>query len=160
MGKTAFKGPVYGAKGLLAKYSAGAVTSTGASSALACSWIVPVYEDWFICEVSAYCSTASSGGNTITVKSEGGSTIAAMRDWADGNNSTKAQTVVTATWGTSTTGPLLAAATATAGEYEGKWVPGGSTIRLVLSSIANPIANLNVSLRGYTRFINSTRSEG
>lgn len=159
MGKTAFSGPVYGAKGLLAKYSAGAVSSTGASSALTCAWIVPPGEDWFITEVSAYCSTCSSGGNLITLKSEGGSTVAALREWGDGSNSTKAQTIGTATWGGSTGGPILSVMTPTAGEYEGKWVPTGSTVRLVLSAVVNPIANLNVSLRGYTRFINSTRGE-
>lgn len=159
MGKTAFKGPVYGAKGLLAKYSMGAVTSSGASSALVASWIVPAGEDWFITEISGYCSTASSGGNTVTIKSEGGSTTGASRDWGSGSNSTIAQTVGTLTWGTSTTGPVVSIVTASAGEYEGKWVPTGSTVRAVLSSVLNPIANLNISLRGYPRFINSTRAE-
>lgn len=159
MGKTAFSGPVYGGKCAIGHYSPSGVTSTGASSVLVKSWIVPVYEDWFITEVAAYCSTCSSGGNTFILKSEGGSTTAAFRWWGDGNNSTKAQTVVTGTWGTSTTGPVLATATATPGEYEGKWVPGGSTLRLVLSSIANPIANINIGIRGYIRFLNSTRGE-
>lgn len=159
MGVTRYKGPVYGAKGVLAHFSAAAVTSSGASTALVASWVVPSYEDWFITEVTGYCSTASSGGNTITIKSEGGSTTAAGRDWGDGSNSTKAQTVVTATWGGSTTGPILGTATATAGESEGKWVPAGSTVRALLSSVLNPIANFNVSLRGYTRWINSTRAE-
>ena len=160
MGKTAFNGPVYGAKSLLAKYSAGAVSSTGASSALACSFIVPPGEDWYITEISGYCSTCSSGGNTVIVKSEGGSTTGAGRSWAvDLSNSTKAQTVGTATWGTSTGGPILSQLTPSAGEYEGVWVPTGSTLRILLSSIANPIANLNISLRGYPRFVNSTRGE-
>jgi len=160
MSLSRFTGPLYGAKGLLAKFSMGGVTSTGASSALLCSWVVPVYEDWFICEVSAFCSTCSSGGNTVTIKSEGGSTAGAARDWGNGSNSTIAQTVVAVNWGASTTGPILATATPTAGEYEGKWVPGGSTIRAVISVIANPISNFNVSLRGFTRFVSSTRAEG
>ena len=157
MGFSRFKGPVYGAKSQIASFSASAATSSGASSALVTSWIVPVYEDWFITEVSAYASTLSSGGDTITIKSEGGSTSAAVRDWGDGSNSTKAQTIATLTWGTSTTGPLLSAVTASAGESEGLWVPAGSTIRAVLSSVVDPIANLNIALRGYTRFIDSTR---
>lgn len=159
MGKTAFKGPVYGAKGVMAKFSAGAVTSSGASSALVASWIVPSYEDWYITEITGYCSTCSSLGNTITVKSEGGSTTGAFRDWGNGPNSTRAQTIGTATWGTSTTGPILGTVTADGGEYEGKWVPGGSTIRALLSSVVNPIASFNVTLRGFTRFVHSTRAE-
>ena len=158
MGLSRKSGPVYGGKNLLAAATI-ATTSTGASSALTCSWIVPAYEDWFITEIAGYCSTCSSGGNTVTIKSEGGSTTAALRDWADGSNSTKAQTVGTLTWGTSTTGPQLSTPTATAGEYEGKWVPAGSTIRAVISSVANPIASLNINLRGFTRFVSSTRAE-
>ena len=157
MGYSRQKGPVYGAKSQLASFAAGGATSSGASSALITSWIVPSYEDWFVTEVSAYCSTTSSGGNTLKIKSEGGSTSAAGRDWGDGSNSTKAQTIATLTWGTSTTGPLLSAVTASAGEDEGLWVPAGSTIRAVLSSVANPIANFNVALRGYVRYIDSTR---
>jgi hypothetical protein len=159
MGVSRFSGPVYGSKGLLAKYSAGAATSTGASSALACSWIVPPYEDWFVTEITAYCSTCSSGGNVFALKSEGGSTIAAFRDWADGTNSTKAQTVGSINTGASTTGPFLTTITATPGEYEGKWIPGGSTVRLVLSAVTTPIANFNFSVRGFTRFLSSTRAE-
>lgn len=158
MGLSRNAGPVYGSKNLLASATI-ATTSTGASSALTCSWIVPNYEDWFITEIAGYCSTCSSGGNTVTIKSEGGSTTAALRGWADGSNSTKAQTVGTLTWGTSTTGPQLSTPTATAGEYEGKWVPAGSTIRAVISSVANPIASLNINLRGFTRFVSSTRAE-
>lgn len=158
MGLSRNAGPVYGSKNLLASATI-ATTSTGASSALTCSWIVPNYEDWFITEIAGYCSTCSSGGDTVTIKSEGGSTSAALRDWADGSNSTKAQTVGTLTWGTSTTGPQLSTPTATAGEYEGKWVPAGSTIRAVISVVANPIASLNINLRGFTRFVSSTRAE-
>ena len=158
MGLSRKSGPAYGSKSLLASASI-ATTSTGASTALVASWIVPVYEDWFITEISGYCSTASSGGNVLTIKSEGGSTTAAGRDWGGGSNSTKAQTIVTATWGASTTGPILATPTATAGEYEGVWVPAGSTVRALLSVSSNAMTNLNISLRGFPRFVSSTRAE-
>lgn len=157
MGITRFAGPVYGTKGAIATYSPSGVTSSGASSALIASWIVPVGEDWFVTEITGYCSTCSSGGNTITIKSEGGSTSGAGRTWGDGSNSTKAQTVGTATWGTSTGGPIVGYPTATAGEAEGVWIPSGSTVRALLSSVTNPIANLNIVLRGYPRFVDSTR---
>ena len=158
MGFSRQSGPVYGAKAVLAHASI-ATASTGASTALAASWIVPTGEDWFVCDVAGYCSTCSSGGNTVTIKSEGGSTSAALRDWGAGSNSTKAQTIGSANFGTSTTGPIYAAFTPTAGESEGVWVPTGSTVRAVLSSAAAAITNLNVSLYGYRRFVSSTRSE-
>ena len=159
MGFTRNSGPVYGAKALLAHYSAGAVTSSGASTALAASWIVPGGEDWYVCDIATYCSTCSSGGDTVSVKSEGGSTTAALRDWGAGSNSTKAQTLGSVTWGTSTGGPKLTQLAPSAGESEGIWVPSGSTVRAVLSSVLNPIANFNVSLYGYRRFVSSTRAE-
>lgn len=159
MGVSRNSGPVYGAKAVLAHFSASGVTSSGASTTLIASWIVPSGEDWFIAEVAGYGSTMSSGGNTITVKSEGGSTSAALRDWGGGSNSTIAQTVGSVTWGTSTGGPVIGVVTPSAGEYEGKWVPSGSTVRAVLSSVANPIANFNVGLYGYRRFVSSTRAE-
>lgn len=159
MGFTRNSGPVYGAKALLAHFGAAAVTSSGASTALAASWIVPPGEDWYVCDIAGYGSTMSSGGNTVTIKSEGGSTSAAFRDWADGSNSTKAQTIGSATWGTSTGGPVLRQVAPSPGEVEGVWVPSGSTVRAVLSSVANPIANFNVSLYGYRRFVSSTRAE-
>ena len=158
MGISRMSGPVYGAKAVLAHFSASAVTSTGASTALVAAWIVPQGEDWFISEAQGYCSTASSGGNTVTIKSEGGSTTAALRDWGGGSNSTKAQNVGTLTWGTSTGGAVISVFTPTAGEYEGVWVPAGSTVRAVLSSVANPIANFNIQLNGFRRFVSSTRA--
>ena len=159
MGFTRFSGPAYGAKAVLASFSASAVTSSGASTALVASWIVPPGEDWFVCDVAGYGSTMSSGGNTVTVKSEGGSTSAALRDWGGGSNSTKAQTIGSVSWGTSTGGPVLAQFAPSAGEVEGVWVPTGSTVRAVLASVLNPIANFNVSLYGYRRFVSSTRGE-
>lgn len=159
MGFSRMSGPVYGAKALLAHFGAGAVTSSGASTALVASWIVPSGEDWFACDIAGYGSTMSSGGNTLTIKSEGGSTSAALRDWGGGSNSTKAQTVGSVSWGTSTGGAVLAQLTPSAGESEGIWIPSGSTVRAVLSSVLNPIANFNVSIYGYRRFVSSTRAE-
>lgn len=159
MGFSRMSGPVYGAKALLAHYSAAAVTSTGASSAFTASWIVPPGEDWFICDIAGFGSTMSSGGNTVTIKSEGGSTSNALRDWGGGSNSTIAQTVGTLTFGTSTGGAAITQLSPTGGESEGRWVPSGSTVRAVLSSVANAITNFNVSLYGYRRFVSSTRAE-
>ena len=157
MGFTRFNGPVYGAKSLLC-HRAISLTSTGASAALVASWVVPAYEDWVITEVGGFCSTCSSLGNTVQIKCEGGSTTIPPRLKAPGNGSTRAATVATVTWGTSTTGPQMVTVTADAVESEGFWVPAGSTLRAVLSSAANAISNLNIGIHGFPRYIDSTRA--
>jgi hypothetical protein len=161
MGKTAFSGPVYGAKANLWTYGPFQDThSTGASTAILNAnaiRVVPNYEDWFITEVQHVTSTNSSVANThgVYVKSEGGSTTGIVR--ADGNVSTVTQTIYSAanpagstTWNTSTV------VTATPGEYEGKWVPAGSTIRIVSSGVS-VMGITQVNLMGYIRYVNSTR---
>lgn len=160
MGKTAFSGPVYGTKGLLASFCYN-VTSSQASTALAVAGavrIVPSYEDWMVTEVYATCSTCSSNAAAIYLKTEGGSTTIAPAPWGTGNGSTRAATLATITSGTSTQVSTNAVVTPTAGEFEGSWVPAGSTLRLV-SSANSGIANLQVQVMGYIRYRNSTRAE-
>jgi hypothetical protein len=48
--------------------------------------------------------------------------------------------------------------TPTAGEYEGYGIPANSSIRMI-SSGANAPSNLHIIVRGFTRFLNSTRAE-
>jgi hypothetical protein len=155
MGKTAFAGPVYGAKSLLFSHSL-ATGTTGASTALVAATVVPPYEDWYITECCASFSTGSSGGNAFIFKSEGGSSGLPRYQ---GQPSTVAQTIATINSGTSTTLNNVTTVTPTAGEYEGLYVPAGSTLRIVSTSV-NPLSKVNLSMRGYIRFINSTRSEG
>lgn len=160
MGKTAFSGPVYGSKSLLWSYAVTA-GATGASTALLAAGsvrVVPPYEDWFITEMHASASTCSSGNHTIYLKTEGGSTTIAPAPWGTGNGSTRAATVATLGAGTSTTISSGVTATATAGEYEGSWVPAGSTLRLVSSGGSAP-SNVTVNVMGFVRFRNSTRGE-
>lgn len=157
MGKTAFSGPVYGAKALLCVFGP-ALGDQNTSTALAfahASRPVPPYEDWFITEVLASASTYSSAAMLIALKSEGGSTTIPART---GYASTVAQTIASFTSATSTTlTPTLRTITASAGEYEGLYVPAGSTLRVV-SSQATTIGNLSVSVSGYIRYIDSTRA--
>jgi len=155
MGKTAFSGPVYGAKSLL--WGAGPLTvSTGASTALVCATVVPPYEDWYVTEFKASFSTGSSAGNAFILKSEGGSSGLPRYQ---GQASTVAQTIATINSGTSTSLNALATVTATAGEYEGLYVPAGSTLRIV-SSCVNPLSKVSLSVAGFIRWVNSSRSEG
>jgi hypothetical protein len=58
----------------------------------------------------------------------------------------------------STTWSTLVQTTPTAGEYEGTYVPAGSSLR-VLTSGVSLIGGLQVNVYGFIRFINSTRAE-
>lgn len=169
MGKTSYSGPVYGSKcGNLWSYGpyTASVASTGGTTGLYngnASIVVPPYEDWYITEAALYCSTNSSvnAATAVYIKSEGGSTVVPPR--MDGKPSTVAQTIFsfvysTATAQNSTTWSTWATAPVTAGEYEGTYVPAGSSIRVVSSGVSL-IGGLNIQLRGYIRWISSTRAE-
>lgn len=152
MGKTAFSGPVYGAKSLLWQACA---FSSGGTTRVASVTVLPPYQDWYVTEVTASFSTGSSAGNAFILKTEGGSTTIPRYQ---GQASTVAQTLTTLNSGTSTSLNTIATLTPTAGEYEGVYVPAGSTVRLVSSGV-NPVSQPNVSVYGYIRFIPSTRAE-
>ena len=157
MGKMSFAGPVYGAKSLLWSYGPVTQASTGGTTALVSPTsirVVPNYEDWYVTEVIASCSTCSSVGNSFIVKTEGGSTTGIVRP--DGV-STKAATIASFATGTSTTFYGSTTVAPTAGEYEGQWVPAGSTLRLVSSGL-NPQGQVSLQVMGYIRYIDSTRA--
>lgn len=150
MGKTAFGGPLYGAKSVLFCATMSAVSS-GASTIAFAKTIVPSGERWYITEVHGFCSTNSSGAQ-ILVKAKGGSTSA---DFPTGT----AGTLATITSGASTAGfSSLTILTPTAGEYEGRAVTENSSIRMVSTSV-NPMSNVCVTLHGFRRWISSTRAE-
>lgn len=166
MGKTAFRGPVYGAKSLLWTFgpytetrSSGATTGLYTANAVR---VLPPYEDWLITEAHLTTSTNSSvaAGHGIYVKSEGGSTTGIVpREQAPGNGSTRAQTLFSfVNAAGSTTWSTWATATADGGEYEGAWVPAGSSLRVVSSGITLT-GGLQLNVMGYIRYVNSTRSE-
>ncbi|HEY5989003.1 MAG TPA: hypothetical protein VIV12_21870 [Streptosporangiaceae bacterium] len=154
MGKTAFSGPVYGAKSLLfaASFTTG---STGASTHLEAKTVVAPYEDWYITEFKASASTNSTTGQSWYLKSEGGSSGLPRYQ---GQPSTVAQTIATINAGGSSNVNAIATVVPTAGEYEGMYVPAGSTVRIVSSGAGAP-SFVNLSVMGYVRFVNSTRSE-
>ena len=162
MGKMAFSGPVYGAKSLLWSYGPFADThSTGASTGplnANAVRVVPNYEDWYVTEVHLAVSTNSSAAAThaLYLKSEGGSTTGVAR--SNGMVSTATQTVLSkANPAGSTTWNESTFVSPTAGEYEGLWVPAGSTLRLVSSGVS-VMGNVQVNVMGYIRFVDSTRA--
>lgn len=155
MGKTAFSGPVYGAKSLL--WSFGPVTGTSqattAVAAVTAFRQVPLYEDWYVTDAWVACSTCSSAGNDFILKTEGGSTTGIPR--ANGV-STRNATIFTVNTNGSTTLSTMVEITKSAGEYEGTWIPAGSTLRFVSSGV-NPQGQVSLQLMGFIRHIDSTR---
>ena len=158
MGKTAMNGPVYGAKGNL--FSMGPINAVNASTALVASIVVPPYETWYITEVFAGQSQATSNSSTpkIVVKVKGTSTSVSYPGpgpdpaFPTGNAGTAATVI-----GPTSTGiwNVMATATVTAGEYEGYAAPANSTIRVVSSGT---IGLLSARVNGFIRFIDSTRA--
>jgi len=162
MGKTAFNGPVYGAKSLLWVAGPAAAASTSASTVAAFlqpgygKRTVPPYEDWIVTEAYLTCSTASSvaAAQQWKLKVEGGSTTVPR---SNGQASTNAATILTIAGGGSSNVEGFATATVTAGEYEGTWCPAGSTLRWC-SSYADIPTSPQMSVHGYIRYIDSTRA--
>lgn len=156
MGKSGVSGPFYGAKSLL--WSFGPVTGTSQATTNLVNPVsfrkIPVTEDWMVTDAYVQCSTMSSAGNNFILKTEGGSTSGIPR--VDGV-STRAATLFTLTAATSTTVSTRVAITPSAGEFEGSWVPAGSTLRLVSSGV-NPQGLVSLQLMGYIRYIDSTRA--
>lgn len=162
MGRTAFRGPVYGAKALLWVTGPGAAQSTSAStvaSFLQAGYgkrTIPSYEDWIVTEAYLVCSTCSTvaGAAQWILKTEGGSSSVPR---ANGEASTNAATILTIASGGSSNVNGLATATVTAGEYEGTWCPAGSTLRWV-SSYADVPSLPHMQVVGYIRYVDSTRA--
>lgn len=162
MGKTAFSGPVYGAKSVLWVCGPSAAASTSASTVAAFTQagygkrVVPAYEDWFVTEAYLTCSTASTVANAAQwiLKTEGGSTTVPR---SNGQASTNAATILTIASGGSSNVNGAATAAVTPGEYEGTWCPAGSTLRWV-SSYADAPTLPQMQVMGFIRYIDSTRS--
>ena len=163
MGRSAASGPFYGAKSLLWTAGPAAAASTSASTVLAFAQpgyakrVVPPYEDWFVTEAYAVCSTCSSvaSAQQWILKTEGGSSLTQPR--GDGKGTTNAATILTIASGGSTNLDKSAIAAVTPGEYEGTWCPAGSTLRWC-SSYADIPTLPQFQVMGYIRYIDSTRA--
>jgi hypothetical protein len=149
MGKTAFSGPVYGAKGALWNPFT-LVVSSGASTQVAATTRVPSYEDWYVTEALFQCSSCSTAALGALASS-----VAQFVFKANSSALHDNQTIV------DTNSVTLVTITKDAGEYEGKRVTAGSTITLeaAAGSSALALGSLRAELRGYIRFISSTRAE-
>lgn len=163
MGKTAFSGPVYGAKSLLWVAGPSAAASSGTSTVAAFTQpgysrrVVPAYEDWIVTEAYLTCSTASTVANATQwkLKVEGGSTTVPR---SNGQDSTNAATILTIATGGSSNVEKIGIASVTPGEYEGTWCPAGSTLRWVSSGASLPSLP-QMHVMGFIRYIPSSRAE-
>ena len=149
MGKTAFSGPVYGAKSLL--WSAHAANTIAASSVTetVCAMQVPSYEDWLITEFKVFRGSSHSTAVTTTYGLTDDSTVIANVVQASGAATSGAQVLYST---------IL---TATPGEYEGQIVEGGSTLGFTYNHGGNTAAvdsNVTAWVYGYIRYKDSTRA--
>ena len=142
MGKTAFGGPVYGAKSLLfsAQMALPALTSTVAQTFGAT--IVPSYEEWYITEFKAFRGSTGSTG--------------ALFELVD--DSTIIGSVVIGSSVANATGSTTL--TATPGEYEGLLVAAGSTLAITVTETSTTVGSSNIAgyAYGFIRYIDSTRA--
>lgn len=145
MGKTAFSGPLYGAKQTLYSVTHPSLSSganAGISTVVA-GCIIPTGEDWYATEFGAY-------------RGSSGSSVAAF--WVQDDS-----TVVSSVTMTSTDVGVnqMNIITPDAGEYEGARMASGSTISFWYSnsSAQGQLLNVTWSLYGYRRFVSSTRAE-
>src|SRR5688500_8659618 len=118
MGKTAFSGPVYGAKSLLwAVHRDNQLPAAGDTTTVTIAQVrVPAYEDWLVTEFAAF--RGSSGSTAVTT------TYTLLDD---------VSTVANLATTSSATGLMLSTTpAATAGEYEGVLVEANSTMGITI----------------------------
>ena len=145
MGKTAFSGPLWGAKSLLYTVRLETVSS-GPGGGAALSTIiggtqVPVGEDWYITDVSMLRTSTGSSVYGVTLVDD--STII--------SSLTMTSTVANAIVST--------ALVPDGGEFAGLRVISGSTLTVnhQNSTVVGASSGLCVSVYGYPRFVDSTR---
>lgn len=149
MGKTAFSGPVYGAKSLLwSVHRDNQLPAANDTTTVTLASIqVPAYERWLVTEFKGF--RGSSGSTAVT------------STWTLTDDSTAIATLATPA-ASSAAGILMSTTpTATAGEYEGVEVLENSTLSVTIShggSSAAVSSNIQVWVYGYIRYIDSTRA--
>ncbi len=144
MGKTAFSGPVFGAKSALWNVFV-PVVSSGTTTQTVAVTRVPTYEDWYATEALYRCSSCSTGAALA-------SSVASFVIKDDGSSLHVASIMA------NTNTVALVSITPTPGEWQGLRIAGGSTLALVArgGDSAVPAESLWAELRGYIRFTSST----
>ena len=148
MGLSRASGPTYGAKQTLACIRVADISSgagNGLSTVLA-AFVVPTGEDWYATEFLYHRQSTGSTGIQFSVQDD--STVLASTTIGGANSSLADKA-----------GFLII--TPTAGEYEGAQILSGSTVtfNVVQSSVAPASSGVTLTLRGFIRFVNSTKAE-
>lgn len=142
MGKTAFSGPVYGAKSLLwMAHRDNQVISTAVATFAGIN--VPAYEDWYVTELKAW--RGSTGSTDF---------IVALVD-----DSTSVATVAITSSLAAVAGSTTIAATG--GEFEGYQILNGSSLTLTVQNGNSSVvgsSDFTAWVYGFIRFIDSTRA--
>lgn len=150
MGKTAYSGPVYGAKSLLWGYSRSSTIPPSTATYTCAQLVVPAGQDWYVTDFAVFRESTHSTAFTVTLV----------------DDSSRAQASSAAVAGLSIASSLAGQVASTvvpadAGEYEGRRVAAGSTLTLTVGS-----GNSSVSASpfgawayGYIRFVSSSRAE-
>lgn len=146
MGKTAYSGPIFGAKSLLGFAQVDAV-STGAGdgvSTVVGFCIVPPGEDWYLTDFQA--GRESTGSTSYGLAVYDGATVVSSVTIASSLAQQRSNVAITPD----------------AGEFAGRRVASGSTItfRITTSSGLGASSGVSMAIYGYPRFVSSTRYEG
>ena len=143
MGKTAFSGPLFGAKSLLAHAIKQDVSSGGGSgiSTVIGSAIVPAGEDWYVTDF--YASRESTGSTVYGLAIDDDSSNVSSITFTSSNAAQRQNNAITPA----------------AGEFSGVRIASGSTItfRFVNSSAVGASSGVQCALYGYPRYFSSTR---
>lgn len=150
MGKTAFSGPVYGAKSLIWSFARSSTVAPSTSLHTFAQVIVPPGQDWFVTDFHAFRESTHSTAFVLSLSDDSSRATASTRTVADLAITSSASGVLAST-----------IVTADAGEYEGRRVASGSTVTLQLANGGSSVAGGNFAAwaYGYIRFVSSTRAE-
>jgi hypothetical protein len=150
MGKTAFSGPVYGAKSLLFSYSKSSTTVTSTATVTLAQIIVPTGQDWYVSDFQAFRESTHSTSFVLSLSDDSSRATSSTRTVAGLAITSSAAAQVAST-----------VVTVDAGEYEGRRVAAGSTLTLQLANGNSSATGAVFSAwaYGFIRFVSSTRSE-
>lgn len=150
MGKTAFSGPVYGAKSLLWNYARSSTIPPSTATYTAAQMVVPAGQDWMVTDFHAFRESTHSTAFVVTLVDDSSRAAA--------SSAAVANLAFTSSLAGAVGSTVVAA---DAGEYEGRRVAAGSTLTLTVGSGNSSVTSSPFAAwaYGYIRFINSTRAE-
>lgn len=143
MGYARFSGPVYGAKGTMLTGYQAAISSGGGNgmNSTILSVVVPVGEQWYATDLLVYRKSTGSTGMACTLRLNSSVIATVNLNSSLADASSKAEIAPDG------------------GEKEGTLLDSGQTVSLqaVTSSVCSTSSDLTMIVRGYTRYLDSSR---